>query len=68
MPSEDRDWAKFAGAGLEIAIGVALGLLFGHWLDGKFQTAPLFMIIGAVLGFIAGIYLLLKEAIRANKD
>jgi F0F1-type ATP synthase assembly protein I len=34
--------------------------LGGVWVDGKLGTTPLFIVIGAALGFTAGIYSLLK--------
>ena len=38
------------GMGFYIAIAIVLGILGGHWLDGKFNTGPLWMIIGLILG------------------
>ncbi len=69
MPKpDDSNWAKFASAGLEIAAGVGLGVLVGYWVDGKFHSSPWGMLVGSCLGFGAGFYLLIKEAIKANKN
>jgi F0F1-type ATP synthase assembly protein I len=68
MPKEDdSNWAKFAASGLEIAAGVGLGALVGYWIDGKFHSSPWGMVAGSCLGFAAGIYLLFKDAIKANR-
>src|SRR5258706_4851790 len=41
-------------AGLELGISVAVGLLFGYWLDGKIDSAPWFMLLFMILGLVAG--------------
>jgi F0F1-type ATP synthase assembly protein I len=69
MPKRDNsNWTKFAASGLEIAAGVGLGVLVGNWIDHKFNSSPWGIVIGSCLGFAAGIYLLIKDAIRENRD
>jgi F0F1-type ATP synthase assembly protein I len=55
---------RFAGVGIEIAAAVGLGALAGQWLDRKTGTAGIFTIVGAMLGFGASLYAL----IRALRD
>jgi F0F1-type ATP synthase assembly protein I len=62
------NWGKMASVGLEIAVGVALGLVVGGWLDRRFGWKPWGTLIGAVLGLAGGMYLMIKEALRLNKD
>ena len=50
-----RLYAKAAGsefASLGIAMGLAIALLAvgGNWLDGRLGTAPLFVLLGVLLG------------------
>ncbi|RPF54105.1 putative F0F1-ATPase subunit (Ca2+/Mg2+ transporter) [Aquisalibacillus elongatus] len=33
-----------------------VGVLAGRWLDGYFDTSPLFLIIGLLLGLASGVY------------
>ncbi|WP_188207607.1 AtpZ/AtpI family protein [Alkalibacillus aidingensis] len=33
-----------------------VGIFLGRWLDGYFQTSPLFLIIGIFMGLAAGVY------------
>lgn len=65
---DDPNWPKFAALGLEIAAGVGLGIVIGSWIDRKRHTAPYGILIGAGLGFAAGLYLLIKEANRINRE
>jgi F0F1-type ATP synthase assembly protein I len=69
MPKQDQNsWMKLAGAGMEIAVGLGLGAVIGNWIDRKYQSAPWGVLIGAGLGFAAGMYLLIKATIGANKN
>ncbi len=44
--------------GLEMAIPPA----GGYWLDVRVGTFPVFVILGAILGFVGGMFHLLKTA------
>lgn len=45
-----------AGMGFTIAIPPAFGAIIGTYLDGLVHTQPLFILLGLLLGLIAGIY------------
>ena len=49
--------------GLEFALCVVIGALFGRWVDGKAGTTPWLLLLGTVLGFVAG----LRGLMRASK-
>jgi ATP synthase protein I len=69
MPrQDDSNWGKVASVGLEVAVGVGLGVAVGYWIDKKFNSSPWGMLIGSAIGFAAGMYLLFKDVMRANKD
>ncbi len=68
MARESSEWGKVLTIGFEVAVGVALGYYVGHWLDGKYGWGPWGTLVGAMLGLAAGMYLLIKEALRMNKD
>jgi F0F1-type ATP synthase assembly protein I len=53
--------------GLQLAVGVGLGALAGNWIDHKYNTRPWGVVIGTVLGFLSGMYLLVKDAFRSDK-
>ena len=47
---------RVLGVGWYIALAIVLGVLGGLWLDGKFNTKPLFTIIGLIIGILAAVY------------
>jgi F0F1-type ATP synthase assembly protein I len=53
--------------GLELAAAVGLGTFIGNWIDHKHNTSPWGVLIGAGIGFVAGMYLMFKEALRSDK-
>jgi ATP synthase protein I len=56
-----------SAAGLELGISVAVGALFGGWLDGKLGTAPWLLIVFLILGVIAGFRGVLRAVARAER-
>jgi F0F1-type ATP synthase assembly protein I len=67
-PVEDPSWGKHLGVGLQMLVGVVLGFVVGNWLDKKYGWAPWGVMVGSMLGLASGMYLLIKDAIRINKD
>jgi hypothetical protein len=59
-PSRPAGPLRYAGAGIEIAAAVGLGALAGQWLDKKTGAAGIFTIVGAMLGFGAALYALIR--------
>jgi ATP synthase protein I len=52
-------WAPLAlvgQLGFTIAIPIALLAILGSYLDGRFHTGYLFVLLGLLLGLISGIY------------
>ncbi len=54
--------------GIYLGVGVGLGLLVGTWLGRKFGWTTWGPVGGALVGLAAGMYLMIKEAMRINKD
>ena len=51
------------GVGFYIPAAIILGVVAGRWLDGKFGSEPLWLIVGLVLGLVAacyGVYVMLR--------
>jgi ATP synthase protein I len=46
--------STLAGLGLANSFSLVIGLVVGHYLDGRFGTAPVFVLVGLVLGLTLG--------------
>ncbi len=58
------------GVGFFIGGSIVLGVLGGRWLDGKFNSEPIWTIVGLVLGIVVafyGVYSMLRPFI-SNKQ
>ena len=66
--NDDPNWGQFLGYGFQICAGVLLGLFVGKWLDERYHWTPWGVLIGVSLGLASGMYLLIRDAMRMNKD
>ncbi|HEU0264549.1 MAG TPA: AtpZ/AtpI family protein [Geobacterales bacterium] len=73
MDKDLRDSLRNLGGvstmGFAMVFSILIGILFGHWLDGKLGTAPWFFFIFMILGIIAGfknIFILARRNSREN--
>jgi ATP synthase protein I len=60
--------ARLASVGIELSLSIVIGALGGRWLDGKLDTSPWLMIVGLILGVVAGFRSLIRTAQRANRE
>ncbi len=59
---------RYAGMGLELA-GAIIGLtLAGYWVDLKFDTRPIGLTVGAVVGIVGGMYNFIRQAIALSAE
>jgi len=69
-----RRWAaalRFIGVGWFVGISIVGGVWGGLWLDNKFDTKPILVIVGLILGLIVafyGVYRMLLPLIRNKQD
>ena len=61
-------WLRLAGLGFELAASIAGGGLLGWWLDGRFGTAPRWLLTGLGIGIVGGLYNLIRAALAASRD
>jgi ATP synthase protein I len=58
--------ARFASAGLELAVAIVVGYLGGNWLDEELGTKPVLQFVGLLLGIVAGFRTLFNLARQAQ--
>lgn len=61
----DSPGMRYAGLGIELAAAVGLLSLLGWWIDGRFGSEPWGLLIGAMVGLIGGMVILLRSAFSA---
>ena len=60
-PTVWGELGRYGGHGLTIGIATALFAWLGTLLDGRLHTEPLFVILGAFVGFAAGFYSMMRH-------
>ena len=55
------------GLGTQLAATVIIMFFVGRWLDAKFNTTPLMILICSFLGGFAGIYNFIKTVLQLNE-
>jgi len=62
---------RLTGVGFFIGGSIMLGVFIGLWLDRKFDTEPVLVIVGLVLGLVVafyGVFRMLLPLIGSNRD
>jgi F0F1-type ATP synthase assembly protein I len=54
-----------AGLGMELAAAVVGATLLGYWIDGRLESEPWGVVIGALVGIVGGLYNFIRQAARA---
>ena len=49
-----RELSYFASLGMSVALSIVIGLGIGYWLDKKFDTEPVLLLVGLAFGIAAG--------------
>jgi F0F1-type ATP synthase assembly protein I len=55
------------GLGTQLAATIIIMFFVGRWLDAKFNTTPLMILICSFLGGFAGIYNFIKTVLELNE-
>ena len=59
---------QMAGIGWYVAVCIVLGVFAGLWLDSKFETSPIFLLGGTLLGVVTAFYGMYKLMAPFLKD
>jgi len=66
------DYARYGSIGISLVLSTAvyiyLGYRAGTWLDERWQTAPVFMVLGIVLGMVLSMLSLVKEVMALQRS
>ncbi len=62
----DRPLWRLTGLGVEFALVTGLFAWIGHAADGHFGTGPWLMLTLILIALVGNLYLLIKEALRAD--
>jgi ATP synthase protein I len=63
----ERQYLRFAGVGVQYALTILILTLAGIWLDEKFGTAPLFLIVLLLVAFIGATWSLVQQVLGDEK-
>jgi F0F1-type ATP synthase assembly protein I len=56
----------YLGLGTQLAATVILMFFIGYWLDEKFNTRPLLIIVCSIFGAFAAIYNFIKSVLKLS--
>lgn len=62
---------RLIGVGFFIGSSIVLGVVVGLWLDSRFDTSPILVIIGLLLGVVVafyGVYRMLLPLIGSKRN
>ncbi len=62
-----RELGYFASLGISVALAIFIGLGIGLWLDKKFDTSPVLMLIGLAFGIAAGFSNIIRAGQKGSK-
>ncbi len=53
---------------IELVTGIVVGFGIGYWIDVTFGTLPIFLVLFTLLGFGAGVRVMMQTAQDAQRD
>jgi len=73
FPGDDRKrveqkYLRFAGVGVQYALTILILTMAGIWLDNKFETSPLFLVVLLLFGFVGATWTLVREVLSEDKE
>lgn len=62
-----RELGYFASLGMSVAFAIFIGLGIGYWLDKKFGTEPVLLLVGLGFGIAAGFSNIIRAGQKGKK-
>ncbi|MCA1847053.1 MAG: AtpZ/AtpI family protein [Actinobacteria bacterium] len=63
----ERQYLRFAGVGIQYAATILVMTLLGIWLDNRADSAPIFLLIFLLLGFVGATWSLIQQVLGPGK-
>jgi|GEM_PF-3395723 len=55
------------GHGTQLGLSMIIGVVIGQWLDEKYDTSPLLLIISSLVFFTSSMIFFIKSVSKTNK-
>lgn len=62
-----KEMSPYITLGLDFALTVLLLSLLGYWLDNKYDTSPIWVLICSLSGIVVAFYKFFKVVLKKNK-
>lgn len=59
-----RAAGPYLHVGWVLVLTILLGVLIGRWIDARWGTEPAFLLVGAILGIVLGLYYFLSTVLK----
>jgi len=63
----ERQYLRFAGVGVQYAATILVLTLLGIWLDKRAGTAPIFLLVFLLIGFVGATWSLIQQVLGPDK-
>jgi F0F1-type ATP synthase assembly protein I len=63
-----RQSAPYLTLGIQLAAGIVVFFLIGWWLDTRYESSPMFKLIGLGVGMVGGLIKFLKSVVELGKE
>lgn len=63
-----REFGPYLTLGFQLAAAVVILFFLGDWLDARYQTSPLFSLIGVAIGTIGGLIKFIRSVTQTGKQ
>ena len=63
----ERQYLRFAGVGVQYAATILVLTLLGIWIDNRAGTAPLFLLVFLLIGFVGATWSLIQQVLGPSK-
>ncbi|RMF71287.1 MAG: AtpZ/AtpI family protein [Planctomycetota bacterium] len=59
---------RLAAAGTELLAWVLVPTLIGYWIDRRYESSPVGVLVGGVFGVVGGLTVLIRRAMQVSSE